>query len=120
MRFTSGYYVTTNSDLSPTLGIPSGVIYEEMVIRRGAHVKAYSIVIVITVCSLFVPVLYSALVETSLPSSLGLISLVFIFATSMHLAFGYAMGSDFLVIPIGTLFTVTSLRSTMPGAPDFG
>lgn len=33
---------------------------------------------------------------------------------------GYPQRAEFLVIPIATLFTITQLRSTMPGAPDFG
>jgi hypothetical protein len=49
-----------------------------------------------------------------------MISLIFLFATTLHLVFGYAMKAEFLVIPIATLFTVTQLRQTMPGAPDFG
>jgi len=94
-----GFSVYTMTEHDAALQIPSGVLYENIRITRGAHVKAYSIVIVITVYCL---------------------SLVFTFATAMHFVFGYAMGAEFLVIPIATLFTVTSLRSTMPGSPDFG
>jgi len=38
----------------------------------------------------------------------------------MHFVFGYPMQADFLVIPIATLFTITQLRDTLPGTPDFG
>ena len=50
----------------------------------------------------------------------GAISLIFIFATAMHLLFGYSLPKEFLAIPIVTLFTLTQLRATMPGVPPFG
>jgi len=52
--------------------------------------------------------------------SLGIITGVFVFATTIHIIFGWGLKTEFLVIPIATLFTVTQLRSTLPGAPEFG
>jgi hypothetical protein len=76
-----------------------GVLSQLIKIKRGTPVKAYCIIIVIAV---------------------WLISLIFLFATMLNFMFGYALRREFLVIPIATLFTVTQLRATMPGAPDFG
>ena len=51
---------------------------------------------------------------------LGVISLVFVYGTVMNILFGWGMKEAFLSIPIATLFTVTAIRSTMPGIPEVG
>jgi hypothetical protein len=48
----------------------------------------------------------------------GIITLIFVFTTIYSLLGGYPQRVEFLVIPVATLFTVTQLRATMPGAPN--
>ena len=46
----------------------------------------------------------------------GLITLMFMFAT-VSITCGYHLDVGILVVPVATLFTITQLRDSMPGAP---
>lgn len=50
-------------------------------------------------------------------NSSGIITLIFVFTTWYSIVGGFPQRPELLVIPVATLFTVTQLRSTMPGAP---
>jgi len=67
-----------------------------LVVSRGSLVKAYAIVIVI---------------------SLWIITLIFVLSSMISVVFGYRQPKEILLIPVTTLFAFTGLRSTMPGAP---
>jgi len=73
----------------------SGVIAEIVTISRSPLVQAYVIVIVMAV---------------------WLITLMFMFATASVLC-GYELDPGVLVVPVATLFAITQLRGSMPGAP---
>jgi len=81
----------------PTYAWPPGSIFFNVNARRGGLVIAYALLIVISV---------------------WVITLIFAAATYYSICFGYPQHLEFLAIPVATLFTVTQLRSTMPGAPD--
>ncbi len=36
----------------------------------------------------------------------------------MTIGFGFQQRNEIVVVPVGTVFAFTQLRSTMPGAPD--
>lgn len=48
--------------------------------------------------------------------SVGIITLLFLVST-IGLVSGYGQLKEVLIIPVATMFTITSLRQTMPGAP---
>jgi len=73
-----------------------GFIDDGIILRRNALVKAYALVIVIGV---------------------WFITLLFLVST-ISLTFGYEQPKEVLVIPVATMFTISSLRGTMPGAPS--
>jgi len=73
-----------------------GFINDSIVLRRNVLVKAYALVIVVGV---------------------WLITLLFLVST-ISLTFGYHQPKEVLVIPVATMFTISSLRGTMPGAPS--
>jgi hypothetical protein len=76
---------------------PPGEVCTEIKINRGVLVKAYAIIIVIAV---------------------WIITLIFVFTTCYSVLGGFPQRPELLVIPVATLFTVTQLRTTMPGAPN--
>jgi len=93
-----GYRITAeslpgcdDSDVYP------GKICKKIVISRGVLVKAYAIVIIIAV---------------------WVITLIFLFTMCYSVVGGFPQRAELLVIPVATLFTVTQLRTTMPGAPS--
>jgi hypothetical protein len=93
-----GYRITAeflpgcdDSDVYP------GKICKKIVISRGVLVKAYAIVIIIAV---------------------WVITLIFLFTICYSVVGGFPQRAELLVIPVATLFTVTQLRTTMPGAPS--
>jgi hypothetical protein len=51
---------------------------------------------------------------------LGGMTMIFVILTILHLVFQFALRKDVLVVPIAIMFTIPTLRSSMPGAPDFG
>jgi len=73
-----------------------GQVCTSILINRGVLVKAYAIIIAIAV---------------------WIITLIFVFTTWYSIVGGFPQRPELLVIPVATLFTVTQLRSTMPGAP---
>ncbi|KAI0250633.1 hypothetical protein BJV78DRAFT_1217519 [Lactifluus subvellereus] len=87
---------TLESQISSLLAFP-GFVSADLTIKRGSLVKAYALIIVISV---------------------WIITLIFVYTTLYSLLGGYPQRVEFLVIPVATLFTVTQLRATMPGAPN--
>ncbi|KAF7970846.1 hypothetical protein HWV62_22730 [Athelia sp. TMB] len=71
-------------------------------VSRGVLVKTYAIIIVVAVY---------------LTHMIGIITLVFVCSTAASVIFGIAQKSELLVVPVATLFAVTQLRGSMPGAP---
>ncbi|KAI0249942.1 hypothetical protein BJV78DRAFT_623555 [Lactifluus subvellereus] len=93
-----------------------GSVAANIIITRGSLVKAYALTIVVSVCKSLV---LSVLTFQSLFVFMaGIITLIFVFTTIYSLLGGYPQRVEFLVIPVATLFTVTQLRTTMPGAPN--
>jgi len=75
--------------------IYSGVISEAITISRSRLLKAYVLVIVIAV---------------------WLLTLMFLFVMVCILC-GYGFDVSLLLVPVATLFAITQLRASMPGAP---
>lgn len=99
LKVVSSDGIAVGFHLKPDLTIPNSVAGEIRAIihiDRGALVKAYAIVIVIAV---------------------WIVTLVFVFITFYSAVGGYPQPRELLVVPVATLFTVTQLRATMPGAP---
>ncbi|KZP28285.1 hypothetical protein FIBSPDRAFT_927691 [Athelia psychrophila] len=66
-------------------------------VSRGVLVKTYAIIIV---------------------TAVWVITLIFVCSTAGSLVFGIPQKSELLVVPVATLFAVTQLRGSMPGAPS--
>ncbi|KAK0472985.1 hypothetical protein IW261DRAFT_1660123 [Armillaria novae-zelandiae] len=64
---------------------------------RGTLIKIYCIVIVVT---------------------FWLVTLMICLVMIMTVAFGFQQRNEIVVVPVGTVFAFTQLRSTMPGAPE--
>jgi len=71
-------------------------INDRIAISRTGLVKAYALVIVMTMWA---------------------ITLVFVMSTILSVFIGYRMRVEILAIPVSTLFAFPQLRSSMPGAP---
>jgi len=57
--------------------------------------------------------------ETHAPSLLlGLVTLMICLIMITTVFFGFRQRNEVVVVPIGTVFAFTQLRSTMPGAPE--
>ncbi|KAI0248955.1 hypothetical protein BJV78DRAFT_1354619 [Lactifluus subvellereus] len=95
--FTMGIPVGFKLESDPWFTPNPGSVSATITIKRGSLVKAYALVIVVSVWS---------------------ITLIFVYATLYSLLGGYPQRVEFVVIPVATLFTVTQLRATMPGAPN--
>ena len=48
----------------------------------------------------------------------GLVTLTFMAICVLNVFFGKGINNGVLVLPMGTLFAFTQLRSTLPGAPS--
>ncbi|KAK0434224.1 hypothetical protein EV421DRAFT_2088060 [Armillaria borealis] len=73
------------------------LIFIEINLQRGTLIKWYCIVITIT---------------------FWLITITICLLMIMTVGFGFRQRNEIVVVPIGTVFAFTQLRSTMPGAPD--
>ena len=86
-------------------------------VTRGPVVRLYAIFIVLVICRyLVVNGAVSASDWDCLPT--GLVTLTFMATCLMCVFFGKGISSGVLVLPMGTLFAFTQLRSTLPGAPE--
>lgn len=91
------------------------MIAEVVTVSRSPLVQAYVIVIVMAVCVSSFSCLVGNRAEPTF--NIGLITLMFMFATASVLC-GYELDPGVLVVPVATLFAITQLRSSMPGAPE--
>ncbi|KAK0226757.1 hypothetical protein EDD85DRAFT_975950 [Armillaria nabsnona] len=66
-------------------------------LERGTLIKIYCIVITVT---------------------FWLITIIICLVMVMTVGFGFQQRNEIVVVPVGTVFAFTQLRSTMPGAPD--
>ncbi|EIW63352.1 uncharacterized protein TRAVEDRAFT_112912 [Trametes versicolor FP-101664 SS1] len=73
-----------------------GTVIKNIEVTRGAVVRLYAIFIVLVI---------------------WLVTLMFMAICVISVFFGKGMSSGVLVLPMGTLFAFTQLRSTLPGAP---
>ncbi|PBK88253.1 hypothetical protein ARMGADRAFT_1084890 [Armillaria gallica] len=73
------------------------LVFIQITLQRGTLVVCYCIVITIT---------------------FWLITLTICLLMIMTVGFGFRQRNEIVVVPIGTVFAFTQLRSTMPGAPD--
>ncbi|KAK0203539.1 hypothetical protein DFS33DRAFT_1332238 [Desarmillaria ectypa] len=80
----------------PQEGSPE-VIYVVVTLQRGTLVIWYCLVITIT---------------------FWLITLMICLVMIMTVGFGFQQRNEIVVVPVGTVFAFTQLRSSMPGAPD--
>ncbi|PBK68519.1 hypothetical protein ARMSODRAFT_1019645 [Armillaria solidipes] len=77
-------------------GIPE-IVAVEVILQRGTLIKWYCMVITII---------------------FWLITLTICLVMIMTVGFGFQQRNEIVVIPVGTVFAFTQLRSTMPGAPE--
>ncbi|KAI0630294.1 hypothetical protein C8Q77DRAFT_253278 [Trametes polyzona] len=74
-----------------------GTVIKNIEVTRGRAVRIYAIFIVLVI---------------------WLVTLTFMIICVLSVFFGKGISSGVLVLPMGTLFAFTQLRSTLPGAPD--
>ena len=91
-----------------------GVIAQVITVDRSPLVKGFVIIIVLAVCKL--QCLKGCNLCLLNCSFQGLVTLLFACLTVCILC-GYKFDIGLLLVPVTTLFTITSLRATMPGAP---
>jgi hypothetical protein len=109
--FHSGFQAV--AERTPISGrIYSGVISEAITISRSRLLKAYVLVIVVAVCAL----LSSSSPAITQHAASGLLTLMFLFVMVCILC-GYGFDVSLLLVPVATLFAITQLRASMPGAP---
>ncbi|KZT63814.1 hypothetical protein DAEQUDRAFT_760290 [Daedalea quercina L-15889] len=84
-------------DLQASGKFPQDVVVRELVVTRGQVIRIYALLVVIAI---------------------WLITIIFIMACIVAVFLGKGARSDFLVLPLATLFAFTQLRGTMPGAPS--
>jgi len=89
-----GYTAVTQRASNNQDALPD--INDRVAISRTGLVKAYALVIVMTMWA---------------------ITLVFVMTTILAVFFGYRMRIELLAIPVSTLFAFPQLRSSMPGSP---
>ncbi|KZP11164.1 hypothetical protein FIBSPDRAFT_962492 [Athelia psychrophila] len=84
--------------LSNTVNSTNGeTVQISLQVSRGVLVKTYAIIIV---------------------TAVWVVTLLFVCSTAGSLVFGIPQKPEVLAIPVATLFAVTQLRSSMPGAPS--
>ncbi|KAI1794076.1 hypothetical protein LXA43DRAFT_156755 [Ganoderma leucocontextum] len=95
---TTGIAVGFNVQLQNTSDISDnfGTVIKNVELTRGAVVRLYAIFIVLVI---------------------WLVTLTFMATCVMNVFFGKGISAGVLVLPMGTLFAFTQLRSTLPGAP---
>ncbi|KAI0745820.1 hypothetical protein C8Q76DRAFT_42158 [Earliella scabrosa] len=84
-------------DTGPDVVDNFGTVVKSIEITRGPVVRLYAIFIVIVV---------------------WLVTLTFMAICVLNVFFGKGINNGVLVLPMGTLFAFTQLRSTLPGAPS--
>ncbi|KAI0675257.1 hypothetical protein C8Q78DRAFT_1067059 [Trametes maxima] len=96
---TTGIAVGFNVQLQNTTDIRDrfGTVIKNIEVTRGPVIRLYAIFIVTVV---------------------WLVTLIFMVTCVMNVFFGKGISSGVLVLPMGTLFAFTQLRSTLPGAPE--
>ncbi|KAI0630293.1 hypothetical protein C8Q77DRAFT_1160643 [Trametes polyzona] len=96
---TTGIAVGFNVQLQNTTDIKDnfGTVIKNIEVTRGPVVRLYAIFIVLVV---------------------WLVTLTFMITCVLNVFFGKGISSGVLVLPMGTLFAFTQLRSTLPGAPE--
>lgn len=96
-------------------------INDKLVIYRGVLVKLFAFVVVAAVYPYIYLHLHTVICWL-IPCEWGAITLIFVASTILKVVFRYNQRVELLVrvIPILLLFTITSLRTTMPGATTFG
>ncbi|KAF7970847.1 hypothetical protein HWV62_22732 [Athelia sp. TMB] len=91
-----GFKVLALSNRVSSTGDEGETLQISLQVSRGVLVKTYAIIIV---------------------AAVWIITLVFVCSTIASVVFGIAQKSELLVVPVATLFAVTQLRGSMPGAP---
>ncbi|KAI8993081.1 hypothetical protein BD414DRAFT_514125 [Trametes punicea] len=96
---TTGIAVGFNAQLQNITEIPDdfGTVTKNIEVTRGAVVRVYAIFVVLVV---------------------WFVTLTFMATCVMNVFFGKGISAGVLVLPVGTLFAFTQLRSTLPGAPE--
>ncbi|KAF7976469.1 hypothetical protein HWV62_6731 [Athelia sp. TMB] len=92
-----GFKVLALSNRVSSTGDEGETLQISLQVSRGVLVKTYAIIIV---------------------AAVWIITLVFVCSTIASVVFGIAQKSELLVVPVATLFAVTQLRGSMPGAPS--
>jgi len=77
--------------------IPPGAIDSFVILSRDRFVKLYAVAATMTI---------------------WLITLILLLVMLMSVFFGFRQKGEILLVPIATLFALTQLRTSMPGAPD--
>ncbi|PBK94350.1 hypothetical protein ARMGADRAFT_1079038 [Armillaria gallica] len=128
---TSPLIVTSLSDLkittdnigsNPTFladeDLKEEIIFTSVTLQRSAFVIGYCLVITVTFCSVFLLYSIDCLGLCTFFIWIGLVTLMICLIMITAVVFGYRQRNEIVVVPIGTVFAFTQLRSTMPGAPD--
>lgn len=91
-----------------------------LLIHRATPIKLYVLIIIIALCTCFTLHAHEVPAHTSLPLA-GLITLLLLAISIKAVFFRYHVDVAVLMVPVGTLFAFTSLRTSMPGSPtSFG
>ncbi|OBZ67164.1 hypothetical protein A0H81_12816 [Grifola frondosa] len=95
---TTGIAVGFNAQLQNISDVDNfGTVVKNVEVTRGPVVRLYALFIVLVI---------------------WLVTLTFMATCVVNVFFGKGISSGVLVLPMGTLFAFTQLRSTLPGAPD--
>ncbi len=87
-------------------------------LQRSTLVIGFCLVITITFCSVFLLYSMNFLSSCICFRWIGMVTLMICLIMITTVVFGYRQPNEIVVVPIGTLFAFTRLRSTMSGAPE--
>ncbi|KAK0221211.1 hypothetical protein EDD85DRAFT_960384 [Armillaria nabsnona] len=118
LKITTGILSTAPTYMEDTGFLQQEVIGANVILECSTLVIRYCLVITITFCLGFPLVLHGFSTLTLPFIWIGMVTLMICLIMITTVIFSYRQWNEIVVVPIGTVFAFTQLRSTMPGAPD--